>query len=78
MRQLARKAEFDAVVFGDFAMNPAPPVSWLPELEDWRSWTGGLPLVFSVGNQRTPVYGGLWRTWDENVRLALLSGGAGR
>ncbi len=77
MRQLAREREFDAVVFGDFAMNPAPPASWLSELEDWRSWTGGLPLVFSVGNQRTPVYGGLWRTWDENVRLALLSGGAG-
>jgi hypothetical protein len=78
MRPLAQKGEFDAVVFGDFDTNSAPPVPWLAGIEDWRSWTAGLRLFYSVGSQRTPVYPGFWRTWDENVRLALLSGGARR
>jgi len=74
MRQLARQGEFDAVVFGDFDTSPASRDSSLAGLEDWRSWTAGLPLVIAVGNQRTPLSPSLWRTWDENVRLALLSG----
>jgi hypothetical protein len=74
IRQLAQNGEFDAVVFGDFDTNAAPRVPWLAGLEDWRSWTAGLSPVYAVGNQRTPVYAGFWRTWDENVRLALLSG----
>ena len=74
MRQVARNAEFDGVVFGDFATSPAPPASWRTQLEDWRSWTAGLELVYAVGNQRTPAYPGLWRTWDESLRLALASG----
>jgi hypothetical protein len=78
MRQLARNGEFDAIVFGDFDTNSAPPVPWLVGLEDWRSWTAGLPLVYSAGSQRTPAYPNYWRSSDENVRLALLIGGAGR
>ena len=76
MRQLARSGEFDAVVFGDFDMKSAP-APWLAGLEDWRSWAAGLPLVYAVGSQQTPVYAGMWRTWDENVRLALLVGPRG-
>ena len=74
MRQLAGNGEFDAVVFGDFDTTSALPDSLLAGLEDFRSWTAGLPLVCAVGNQPTPVYAGLWRTWDEKVRLAALSG----
>jgi 4-amino-4-deoxy-L-arabinose transferase-like glycosyltransferase len=78
MRQRARNGEFDAVVFGDFDTNSAPPVPWLTGIEDWRSWTAGLHLFYSVGTQRTPVYAGFWRTWNENVRLALLPAAAAR
>jgi len=72
MRQRARTGDFDAAVFGDFDTDSAPPVPWLAGLQDWRSWTAGLPLVYSVGSRRTPVYPGFWRFTDENVRLALL------
>jgi hypothetical protein len=78
MRQRARSGEFDAAVFGDFDTDSAPPVPWLAGLQDWRSWTAGLPLVYSVGNRRTPVYPGFWRSTDENVRLALLPAAATR
>jgi hypothetical protein len=74
MRQLARNGEFDGVVFGDFVTSSAPPASRRAELENWRTWTAGLQLVYAVGNQRTPVSPGSWRTWDENIRLALLIG----
>jgi len=78
MRQLARNGEFDAVVFGDFDTNSAPPVPWLAGLEDWRSWTAGLPVVYAVGSHRTSVYPGFWRSSDENARLALLPAAAAR
>ncbi|MFI5118812.1 MAG: phospholipid carrier-dependent glycosyltransferase [Thermoanaerobaculia bacterium] len=74
MKKLAGSEEFDAVVFGDFDTTSAPPDFWLAGLEEFRSWTASLPLVIAVGNQRTPVLSGLWRTWDERVRLALLVG----
>jgi Dolichyl-phosphate-mannose-protein mannosyltransferase len=71
MRQLARNGEFDGVVFGDFVTSPAPPASWRVKLENWRSWTASLELVYAAGNQRTPLFSSAWRTWDEKVRLAL-------
>jgi hypothetical protein len=76
MRQLAQSGSFDAVVFGDFDTDSAPPVPWLAGIDGWRSWTAGLPVVYSVGSQRTPVYPGYWRSLDENARLALLPAAA--
>jgi hypothetical protein len=72
LRPLARSGKFDAVVFGDFDTDSAPPVPWLTGLDEWRSWTAGLPLLYSVGSNKTPVYPGFWRTTDQYVRLANL------
>ena len=72
MKQRARHGDFDAAVFGDFDTDSAPPVPWLAGIQDFRSWTAGLPLVYSAGSRRMPVYPGFWRFTDENVRLALL------
>jgi len=72
MRQRARSGDFDAAVFGDFDTDSYPDVPWLAGVEEWRSWTAGLPVVYSVGSRRTPVYPNFWRFTDEDVRLALL------
>ena len=72
MRQRARQGDFDAAVFGDFDTASYPPVPWLAGVEEWRSWTAGLPEVYSVGSRRMPVYPNFWRFTDEKLRLALL------